>query len=222
MVHFSASTAKSARARLKRMLARFPEIEVSGEAADGREAVAQSLALHPDLILMDLRMPECDGLMATRLIKSAQPEVRIVILTTSAEDEDLFTAIQSGACGYLLKSMEPDEVVDAVQRAVFHPFGNQDITGEALRCLPLHLHKSIPTAHAQVGAHHTAPRPCPQRLPTRPSLRTVHGLFGRPLPLVARLADSPQAASCDLQLDRAHPPAPVVRVDREEADHLPY
>lgn len=89
--------------------------DIVGTAADGREALAQSLALQPDLILMDLRMPECDGLMATRLIKAQQPAVRIVMLTTSAEDEDLFAAIQSGACGYLLKSIGGKEFIEALQ-----------------------------------------------------------------------------------------------------------
>lgn len=80
-------------------------VEVAGAAADGYAAVAQALALDPDLVLMDLRMPVCDGLTATRLIKAQRPAVKIVILTTSAEDADLFAAIQSGASGYLLKSI---------------------------------------------------------------------------------------------------------------------
>jgi len=80
-------------------------VEVVGAAADGHAAVAQALVLDPDLVLMDLRMPGCDGLTATRLIKAQRPTVKIVILTTSAEDDDLFAAIQSGASGYLLKSI---------------------------------------------------------------------------------------------------------------------
>ncbi|MHB1317235.1 MAG: response regulator transcription factor [Anaerolineae bacterium] len=88
--------------------------DVVGTAANGREAVALSLALQPDLILMDLRMPECDGVMATRLIKAQQPEIRIVMLTTSAEDDDLFAAIQSGACGYLLKSIGGKDFIEAL------------------------------------------------------------------------------------------------------------
>lgn len=89
-------------------------IGVVGTATNGEEAVAQALALEPDVILMDLRMPVCDGLAATRIIKAQRPDVKIVILTTSAEDEDLFAAIQSGACGYLLKSISGKAFVEAL------------------------------------------------------------------------------------------------------------
>ncbi len=92
-------------------------VEVVGLAYDGLEAVAQARALEPDLILMDIRMPRCDGLEATRYIKAEMPAIKIVILTTSAEDEDLFEAVKSGACGYLLKSMNADELVDCLQQA---------------------------------------------------------------------------------------------------------
>jgi DNA-binding NarL/FixJ family response regulator len=89
-------------------------IEVAGVARDGREAAAQAKALRPDVILMDIRMPVCDGLAATRIIKADMPESRIVILTTSTEDQDLFEAVKSGACGYLLKSMDADGLVEAL------------------------------------------------------------------------------------------------------------
>ncbi len=92
-------------------------IEIAGAATDGRQAAAAALRLRPDVILMDIRMPDCDGLAATRLIKAAWPDARIVILTTSTEDEDLFEAIKSGACGYLLKSMDAADLVDALEQA---------------------------------------------------------------------------------------------------------
>jgi two-component system NarL family response regulator len=69
------------------------------------------------VILMDISMPNCDGLTATRLIRAEWPEARIVILTTSTQDRDLFEAIKSGACGYLLKSMDADELVEALSQA---------------------------------------------------------------------------------------------------------
>ena len=90
-------------------------IEVVGAAADGVEAVTQALALDPDLVLMDLRMPVCDGLAATRLIKAQRPAIKIGILTTSAEDDDLFAAIQSGASGYLLKSIGGKAFIEALR-----------------------------------------------------------------------------------------------------------
>ena len=85
-------------------------------ARDGLEALALARSLKPDLILMDIRMPNCDGLKATRLIKAEMPEVKIVILTTSTDDQDLFETVRSGACGYLLKSMDAEELVEALHQ----------------------------------------------------------------------------------------------------------
>ena len=92
-------------------------IEVAGTALDGRDAVARACESKPDIILMDISMPHCDGLTATRLIKAQMPEARIVILTTSVEDSDLFEAVKSGACGYLLKSINTEELIDALDQA---------------------------------------------------------------------------------------------------------
>lgn len=84
-------------------------IEVIGTAQDGLEALAQARRLQPDVILMDLHMPKCDGLEATRLIKREMPNVHIVMLTMSAEDQHLFEAIKAGASGYLLKSLHAEQ-----------------------------------------------------------------------------------------------------------------
>ena len=88
--------------------------EVVGTAGDGQEGVEQALRLEPDLVLMDIRMPRCDGLTATRLIKAQRPDMKIVMLTTSAEDQDLFEAIKSGAAGYLLKSTKGAAFIEAL------------------------------------------------------------------------------------------------------------
>ena len=84
-------------------------VEVLGMARDGWVALDKARTLHPEVILMDIHMPLLDGLAALRLIKAELPEVKIVMLTMSAEDEDLFEAIKSGACGYLLKTQDTDE-----------------------------------------------------------------------------------------------------------------
>ncbi len=84
-------------------------IDVVGEAGDGIEALEKARQLKPDIILMDIKMPRCNGLEATRLIKAEMPDIKIVILTVSDDDEDLFEAIKSGAEGYLLKDIEGEE-----------------------------------------------------------------------------------------------------------------
>jgi DNA-binding NarL/FixJ family response regulator len=86
--------------------------QVVGGARDGLEALQLARALRPDVILMDVRMPGCDGLSATRLIQAEMPDVKIVMLTTSAEDSDLFEALKSGASGYLLKNLEPNQLFE--------------------------------------------------------------------------------------------------------------
>ena len=85
-------------------------IEVVGAAKNGLEAFEKAGTLRPDVILMDVRMPGCNGLEATRLIKAKFPEIRIVMLTASEADEDLFEAVKSGASGYLLKNLNAGEL----------------------------------------------------------------------------------------------------------------
>lgn len=88
--------------------------EVVGTANNGMEALRQARILNPDLILMDIEMPDCDGLTATRLIKAEMPQIKIVMLTVSTSDENLFEAIKSGASGYLLKSQSADRFLELV------------------------------------------------------------------------------------------------------------
>lgn len=84
------------------------DIQVLGTANDGLDALEKARNLRPDLILMDVQMPLCDGLAATRLIKAELPEIKIVMLTMSEDDDDLFEAVKSGASGYLLKKLKPE------------------------------------------------------------------------------------------------------------------
>ena len=87
-------------------------VEIVGEARNGREAFDMARRLQPDVVLMDLAMPEVGGLDATRLISAEIPEVKVVVLTASDEDADLFEAIKSGAQGYLLKDLRADELIE--------------------------------------------------------------------------------------------------------------
>jgi DNA-binding NarL/FixJ family response regulator len=105
------------RAGFRALLDARADIEVVGEAADGRAAVALAAELRPDVVLMDIRMPGLDGLEATRQIAAAPAlgEVRVVILTTFALDEYLFDALRFGASGFLVKDTEPADLVTAVR-----------------------------------------------------------------------------------------------------------
>ena len=94
-----------------------PDIEVVGQAADGQEAVALASRLHPDVVLMDIKMPRLNGIAATREIKRRQPAVQILILTTYSEDELVFEGIRAGASGYLLKDITRAELGEAVRGA---------------------------------------------------------------------------------------------------------
>lgn len=92
------------------------DIQVVGEASNGVEAIEQARKLTPDVILMDISMPKCDGLQAVLTIKQEMPQVRIIILTVSDDDRNLFGAIKNGADGYLLKTIEPVELYEMLGR----------------------------------------------------------------------------------------------------------
>jgi DNA-binding NarL/FixJ family response regulator len=92
-----------------------PDIDVIGEAADGAAAVRLTAELEPDVVLMDIRMPEMDGLEATRRIVSSASRSRIVVLTTYDADDSVFAALRAGASGFLLKDARPADLVDAVR-----------------------------------------------------------------------------------------------------------
>jgi DNA-binding NarL/FixJ family response regulator len=97
------------------MLSTQPDFAVMGQAATGREAVQQSLALGPDVALMDLEMPEMDGVEAIRQLRAARPETRVIVFTAFDTDERIVSAVQAGAQGYLLKGAPRDELFKAIR-----------------------------------------------------------------------------------------------------------
>lgn len=100
---------------LKTLLELEPDLEVVGEAGDGQEAIAAYDDLHPDVVLMDVRMPNMDGVQATRALNDRWDDARVVILTTFDDDEYVFEGLRAGALGYLLKDVSGDELADAVR-----------------------------------------------------------------------------------------------------------
>jgi DNA-binding NarL/FixJ family response regulator len=107
-----------ARLGLRTMLTPEPDLEVVGEAGTGREAVELSRQLEPDLVLMDIRMPDLDGLAATRTIKEELPRISILILTLSEDPDYLLEALRVGAAGYVLKDASRRDVVTAVRQVL--------------------------------------------------------------------------------------------------------
>jgi len=104
------------RSGIRAVLEIVPDIEVVGVARDGREAVSRVVALQPDVILMDLVMPEVDGIEAIRQIQDHQPDARILVLTTFSGEDKIFPAIKAGALGYHLKDSRPDELAQAIRQ----------------------------------------------------------------------------------------------------------
>ena len=100
---------------LSMLVGLIDDIEVVGTAGDGAEAVQLAHDTKPDVVLMDLRMPEMEGADATRLIRSALPETQVLVLTTYADDESLFPALQAGARGYLTKDASAEEIEQAIR-----------------------------------------------------------------------------------------------------------
>lgn len=101
---------------LAMLLGMLPDVEVVGTAANGEEALALADELRPDVILMDLRMPRVDGVEATRRLRASHPEIKVVVLTTYADDRSVIDALRAGALGYLTKDAGGDEIRQALQR----------------------------------------------------------------------------------------------------------
>ncbi len=131
---------------IRALLATRPGIEVVGEAGDGAQAITQAAELRPDVVLMDIVMPELDGIEATRRITAQQPDAHILVLTSFAADDKVFPAIKAGALGYLLKGSGPDELVRAIHQVAA---GEPSLEPSIARKVLLELHrppKAPPTA----------------------------------------------------------------------------
>ena len=137
---------------LQTILNASPDIEVVGIAYDGSEAVDLVPKTNPDLVLMDLKMPLMNGIIATRKIREKHPDVQVLILTTYDDDEWLFDAIRSGAAGYLLKDTPPEGLIEAIiGTASGKTFVDPDVAGKLLssysekttpKTLPTNFHLS--------------------------------------------------------------------------------
>lgn len=108
---------KLVRAGLERLLATAPGIEVVGGASDGAEAIELAAKSHPDVVLMDLSMPNVDGIEATRAIVAANEDARVVVLTSMTDRDRILAALDAGAIGYLLKDAEPEEMIAGIRAA---------------------------------------------------------------------------------------------------------
>jgi NarL family two-component system response regulator LiaR len=118
---------------LRAFLSMLKDIELAGEAGSGEEALALAAQVKPDVVLMDLVMPEMDGVETTRRLLAARPGTRVIVLTSFAEDEKIFPAIRAGAAAYLLKDVKPAELADTIRavargEARLHP----DVTRKLL------------------------------------------------------------------------------------------
>jgi len=133
---------------LAALIAGRPDLELVGEAGDGLEALDAVHGLAPDVVLMDIHMPRCSGLEAVQRITAEMPQVRVVMLTISDDDRDLFAAIKGGAYGYLLKDTEPDrlfEMLDGMRR------GEAPVTGVlATKILEEFRQREKASMHAEV------------------------------------------------------------------------
>ncbi|MGE5464860.1 MAG: response regulator [Syntrophothermus sp.] len=129
------------------------DIQIVGEAGNGEAAVKMALQNNPDVILMDLVMPDMDGMAATSRIKGLCPEIRVIALTSFTEDDKLFPAIQAGASSYLLKDVSPDELVEAI-RAVHR--GETRLHPEIMRRLVEQVAHQAPDGHTDPEMELTA------------------------------------------------------------------
>jgi DNA-binding NarL/FixJ family response regulator len=191
-----------------RMLGREPDLEVVGEASNGREAVELCRSLRPDLVLMDVRMPEMDGLEATRTIKAERPEVSVLVVSTHENPDYLFEALKAGAAGYVLKDAPKRRLVDAVRRVLN---GESPLNQELAARLIQRLAKEMAARPAQPAPTTHPPTAKP------PAAATAGELTPRELEVVGLLAwgwTNPQVAQA-LNISRGTAKVHVERIIRK-------
>jgi DNA-binding NarL/FixJ family response regulator len=131
------------RAGLAAVLSSDPAIEVVGQAWGGRSAIQSARVLHPDVVLMDVRMPDLDGIAATRQLLASSAEAKVVILTTFEQDDYIFEAIDAGASGFLLKRTRPEELLSAIHAVAS---GDSLLSPSVTRIVLDHLARQPPPA----------------------------------------------------------------------------
>lgn len=150
---------------LRAMLSGEPDLEVVGEAKNGREAVERCRALDPDLVLMDVRMPEMDGLQATRAIKESQPAVSVLMVTTHQDPDYLLEAVKAGAAGYILKEVSRRELLESIRRVLD---GESTLDhGVAMRLLTRLSEGTVRPAESDAASFETTWRELPEQLSDR-------------------------------------------------------
>jgi len=154
---------------LAMLLGLLPDVEVVGTAADGEQALALADELRPDVILMDLRMPRVDGVEATRRLRASHPEIKVVVLTTYADDRSVIEALRAGALGYLTKDAGADEIRQALQRVA-------DGQASLDPMVQMHLIEAITTTNATSDPPATSVAQLPDGLTPREA--EVLGLIG--------------------------------------------
>lgn len=151
---------------LRTLLSIRPDMEVVGEAANGEEAVALVQRLRPHVVLMDLRMPEVDGIQATARLRERCPEIPVLVLTTFDDDANLFGALRAGAAGYLLKDVSSETLVSAIHAATRgESFLQSTVTGRVVAAFARLMEAGGPKAEAMV-------------LPLSPREREIVSLLG--------------------------------------------
>jgi DNA-binding NarL/FixJ family response regulator len=166
---------------LRGTLAREEGLEVVGEAHDGREAVEVCSRLRPDLVLMDVRMPEMDGLAATREIKQSHPQTIVLVVTMHENPDYLLEAVKAGAAGYVLKGSSNSEITSSIRRALEGDFPlNQ--------ALAMHVIHNLAGGGAQGGAQGAPPSPRPRAHKERPEGALPKPLARRELEVLRLLA----------------------------------